>query len=112
MWSRGRARARAASREAPRRRPSHRPPSRPVAGLTRGAGAKLLRVRQEREFWRLGGLRPIRATVRVIAATNRDLPEAVARGQFRLDLYYRLNVFDIRIPPLRERREDIVILTQ
>ena len=67
---------------------------------------------QEREFWRLGGLRAIRANVRVIAATNQDLHEAVARGRFRLDLYYRLNVFDIRIPPLRERREDIVILAQ
>jgi transcriptional regulator with PAS, ATPase and Fis domain len=83
-----------------------------VSEMTPAAQAKFLRVLQEREFRRLGGLRPIRANVRVIAATNRDLHEAVARGQFRLDLYYRLNVFDIRIPPLRERREDIVILAQ
>jgi transcriptional regulator with PAS, ATPase and Fis domain len=83
-----------------------------VSEMTPAAQAKFLRVLQEREFWRLGGLRPIRANVRVIAATNQDLYEAVARGQFRLDLYYRLNVFDIRIPPLRERREDIVILAQ
>jgi transcriptional regulator with PAS, ATPase and Fis domain len=81
-----------------------------VTEMTPAAQAKCLRVLQEREFQRLGGLRPIRANVRVIAATNRDLHEAVAQGQFRLDLYYRLNVFDIRIPPLRERREDIVIL--
>ena len=83
-----------------------------VSEMTPAAQAKFLRVLQEREFQRLGGLRPIRANVRVIAATNRDLHEAVAQGQFRLDLYYRLNVFDIRIPPLRERREDIVILAQ
>jgi len=83
-----------------------------VSEMSPAAQAKLLRVLQEREFRRLGGLRVIRANVRVIAATNRDLHEAVARGQFRLDLYYRLNVFDIRIPPLRERREDIVILAQ
>ncbi|HEV3311933.1 MAG TPA: sigma 54-interacting transcriptional regulator [Chloroflexota bacterium] len=83
-----------------------------VTEMTPAAQAKCLRVLQEREFQRLGGLRPIRANVRVIAATNRDLHEAVAQGQFRLDLYYRLNVFDIRIPPLRERREDIVILAR
>jgi transcriptional regulator with PAS, ATPase and Fis domain len=83
-----------------------------VSEMTFAAQAKFLRVLQEREFRRLGGLRTIRANVRVIAATNRDLHEAVARGQFRLDLYYRLNVFDIRIPPLRERREDIVILAE
>jgi transcriptional regulator with PAS, ATPase and Fis domain len=83
-----------------------------VTEMTPAAQAKFLRVLQEREFRRLGGLRPIRANVRVIATTNRNLHEAVARGQFRLDLYYRLNVFDIRIPPLRERREDIVILAQ
>jgi transcriptional regulator with PAS, ATPase and Fis domain len=80
--------------------------------LSAAAQAKFLRVLQEREFLRLGGLRAIRANVRVIAATYQDLNEAVARGRFRLDLYYRLNVFDIRIPPLRERREDIVILAQ
>ena len=83
-----------------------------VSEMTPAAQAKFLRVLQEREFLRLGGLRAIRANVRVIAATNQDLHEAVARGRFRLDLYYRLNVFDIRIPPLRERREDIVILAQ
>jgi transcriptional regulator with PAS, ATPase and Fis domain len=83
-----------------------------VSEMTPAAQAKFLRVLQEREFRRLGGIRAIRANVRVIAATNRDLHQAVARGQFRLDLYYRLNVFDIRIPPLRERREDIVILAQ
>jgi transcriptional regulator with PAS, ATPase and Fis domain len=83
-----------------------------VSEMTPAAQAKFLRVLQEREFQRLGGLRPIRANVRVIAATNQDLDEAVARGRFRLDLYYRLNVFDIRIPPLRERREDIVMLAE
>ena len=83
-----------------------------VSDMTPAAQAKILRVLQEREFQRLGGVRPIRANVRVIAATNRNLHEAVTRGQFRVDLYYRLNVFDIRIPPLRERREDIVTLAQ
>src|SRR5262249_43908914 len=72
--------------------------------------AKFLRVLQEREFVRLGGTRPVRANVRVIAATNRDLQGAVAAGQFRADLYYRLNVFDIHIPPLRQRPEDIPAL--
>ena len=83
-----------------------------VTEMTPAAQAKFLRVLQEREFRRLGGLHAIRANVRVIAATNQDLHKAVARGQLRLDLYYRLNVFDIRIPPLRERREDIVILAR
>jgi transcriptional regulator with PAS, ATPase and Fis domain len=83
-----------------------------VGEMTPAAQAKFLRVLQEREFLRLGGVRAIRANVRVIAATNCCLRQAVAQGQFRLDLYYRLNVFDIRIPPLRERREDIVILAQ
>ena len=81
-----------------------------VTEMTPAAQAKFLRVLQEREFVRLGGTRPVRANVRVIAATNRDLHDAVARGQFRADLYYRLNVFDIYIPPLRERRADIPAL--
>jgi transcriptional regulator with PAS, ATPase and Fis domain len=83
-----------------------------VGEMAPAAQAKFLRVLQEREFLRLGGVRAIRANVRVIAATNCCLRQSVAQGQFRLDLYYRLNVFDIRIPPLRERREDIVILAQ
>jgi len=81
-----------------------------VTEMTPAAQAKFLRVLQEREFLRLGGTRPVRVNVRVIAATNRNLYEAVANGQFRADLYYRLNVFDIRIPPLRERRDDILLL--
>jgi transcriptional regulator with PAS, ATPase and Fis domain len=83
-----------------------------VGEMAPAAQAKFLRVLQEREFLRLGGVRAIRANVRVIVATNCNLRQAVAHGQFRLDLYYRLNVFDIGIPPLRERREDIVILAQ
>ena len=81
-----------------------------VTEMSPAAQAKFLRVLQEREFLRLGGTRPVRVNVRVIAATNRDLDDAVARGEFRADLYYRLNVFDIRIPPLRERRDDILPL--
>jgi transcriptional regulator with PAS, ATPase and Fis domain len=81
-----------------------------VTEMPPAAQAKFLRVLQEREFVRLGGTRPVRVDVRVIAATNRNLEEAVAGGEFRADLYYRLNVFDIRIPPLRERRDDVLPL--
>jgi len=73
---------------------------------------KLLRAIQEREVDRIGGQRPIPIEVRLIATTNRNLEEMVARGHFRSDLYYRLNVFSIVLPPLRERREDVPALAQ
>ncbi len=71
---------------------------------------KLLRVLQEREFDRLGGTEPVKVNVRLVAATNKDMEQAIAQGTFREDLFYRLNVFTIYIPPLRERKPDVLLL--
>ena len=83
-----------------------------VGDMSPNTQAKILRVLQEREFERLGSTRTLRVDVRVIAATNRNLSNMVAAGQFREDLYYRLNVVTIEMPPLRERKDDIVELAQ
>jgi transcriptional regulator with PAS, ATPase and Fis domain len=83
-----------------------------VAEMSLSAQAKLLRVLQEKEYQRLGGTRVQAADVRVVAATNRDLRAAVEGRTFREDLYYRLHVFEIRLPPLRDRREDILPLAE
>jgi Nif-specific regulatory protein len=81
-----------------------------IGDLNLSTQVKLLRVLQEREFERLGGTETIRVNVRLIAATNKDLERAIAEGTFREDLYYRLNVFTIFVPPLRERKPDVLLL--
>ncbi len=81
-----------------------------IGDMSASTQAKILRVLQEHEFERLGGTRTVRVDVRLIAATNRDLPAMVQAGQFREDLYYRLNVVSIEMPPLRDRKDDIVPL--
>ena len=83
-----------------------------IGELAPALQVKLLRVLQEREFERLGGTHPIKVNIRLIAATNRDLEEAVRKGEFRQDLYYRLAVVKMTMPTLRERREDIPMLTR
>jgi DNA-binding NtrC family response regulator len=83
-----------------------------IGNMTPGTQAKVLRVLQEREFERLGGSKTIKVDVRLVAATNKNLEEAIGRGEFREDLYYRLNVVNVTVPPLRERKEDIVPLAK
>jgi two-component system response regulator AtoC len=83
-----------------------------IGDISQELQAKLLRFLQEREFERVGGITPISVDVRVIAATNRDLEQSVKEGRFREDLYHRLNVVPISLPPLRERREDIPVLSE
>jgi Nif-specific regulatory protein len=83
-----------------------------IGDVNLGTQVKLLRVLQEREFERLGGTDPVKANVRLIAATNKDLEDAIQAGAFRADLHYRLNVFTIFVPPLRERRTDIMLLAE
>jgi Nif-specific regulatory protein len=81
-----------------------------IGELTPALQVKLLRVLQEREFERVGGTATIKVDLRLVAATNKNLEEAIEAGEFRQDLYYRLNVVSLEMPPLRERREDIMLL--
>jgi DNA-binding NtrC family response regulator len=83
-----------------------------ITELSPSTQAKLLRVLQQREFTRLGGMCPVKVDVRIIAATNKNLSELLRRGELREDMYYRINVVSIHLPPLRDRREDIPLLTQ
>jgi len=81
-----------------------------IGNMTPSTQTKVLRVLQEREFERLGGSRTVKVDVRLVAATNKNLEDAIQRGEFREDLYYRLNVVNVTVPPLRERKEDIIPL--
>ena len=83
-----------------------------IGEMTPGTQTKLLRILQEREFERVGSNVPIKIDIRVIAATNRNLAEEVEKGKFREDLYYRLNVIHIHMPPLRDRKDDIPLLVE
>src|SRR5205823_874673 len=81
-----------------------------IGDMTAATQAKVLRLLQDQRFERLGGNETIQTDVRVIAATNKDLEEMVQSGRFRQDLFYRLNVFTIKLPPLRERLDDLLLL--
>ena len=83
-----------------------------IGEMTPSMQVKLLRVLQERRFRRLGGTDEVAADIRIVAATNQDLPQLVANGRFREDLYYRINVIPVQLPPLRERREDVPLLAE
>ncbi len=83
-----------------------------IAEMPVNLQTKLLRVIEERKVWKLGAVKPIDVNVRIIAATNHNIQEAIFAGKFRKDLYYRLNIFEISLPPLRERREDIPVLAE
>lgn len=83
-----------------------------IGEMSMQAQIRLLRVLESREFYRVGGQQPIKLDIRVVAATNRNLPKAIEEGKFREDLYYRINIFNVEIPPLRDRDNDVVMLAQ